>query len=197
MTDPAPGDITALLAAWQRGDPEAADRLAPLIYPELRQIAAGLMRIERGDHTLQPTALIHETYLRLVQQERIRWQDRHQFFAVAARLCQRILVDHARRRLSHKRGGDRQRLELSEVADLARQRPDLLLELDLALEQLEALEPRQAAIVRARFFGGLTETEVARALGLSRATVKRDWRLARAWLFRELRGSDTGDGDGG
>ncbi len=186
------GDITTLLGAWQRGDPQASDRLARLIYPELRKIARGLMSVERADHTLQPTALIHEAYLRLVQQKRMLWQDRHQFFAISARIIQRILVDHARRRLACKRGGRIERVALAEVRDLAAQRPDLLVELDEALDTLEKLDPTQATIVRAKFFAGLTGVEIARATGLSPATVKRQWRLAKAWLFHELNHREGG-----
>lgn len=199
MNERGTGEITTLLIAWQQGDPQASERLLPLIYPELRKIARGMMSIERSGHTLQPTALIHETYLRLLDQNRIRWQDRHQFFAVSARLTQRILVDHARRRLARKRGGDLERLDLSDIGDLAAQRPDLMVELDQALDALEQLEPRQSTIVRAKFFAGLTEAEIAQAMGLSPATIKRQWRLAKAWLFRELQGLDPrgSEDDGG
>ncbi len=181
-----PGDITEALAAWQAGDEGAADALVELIRPELHQIARGLLSMERQDHTLQPTALLHEAYLRLADQKRIRWQDRHQFFAVAARMVQRTLVDHARRRQALKRGGDRLRVPLDEVGDLATERPELLIALDSALSALERREPQQATIVRSRFFGGLTHEQIAEILGCSRTTVKRQWRMAKAWLFREL-----------
>lgn len=182
----SPGDVTDLLQAWQRGEEGAADRLVELIDPELRKMAIGLLGGERREHTLQPTALIHEAYLRLLSQDRVRWQDRHQFFAIAARMIQRILVDHARRRRAAKRGGGALRVPLEEVEDLALERPDLLIALDAALTTLEAREPMQAAIVRGRFFAGLTGDELASVHGCSRTTIKRQWRLAKAWLFREL-----------
>ncbi|MEM7349911.1 MAG: ECF-type sigma factor [Acidobacteriota bacterium] len=181
------GDVTRLLRAWQAGDEAAAERLATLIYPELHKMAKGLLSAERRDHTLQPTALLHEAYLRLAAQERIRWQDRHQFFAVAARMIQRVLVDHARRRLAAKRGGaEACRVALDDVSDLALERPDLLIELDGALEDLERRDPRMAAIVRGKFFGGLTGEQMAETLGCSSRTIKRQWRLAKAWLYRVL-----------
>lgn len=186
MSTETQGDITRLLTAWQDGDAEAAERLVRLIHPELHKMARGLLALERRDHTLQPTAVIHETYLRLVAQDRIRWQDRHQFFAVAARMVQRILVDHARRKLAVKRGGDRLRVPLDEIDDLAFERPDLVVALDEALTALEKRDPLQAAIVRGRFFAGLTSEQMAGTLGCSRTKVKRQWRLAKAWLFREL-----------
>lgn len=180
------GDITRLLRAWQGGDEQAADRLATLVYPELHKMARGLLSVERRDHTLQPTALLHEAYLRLAAQNRLAWQDRHHFFALAARMIQRILVDHARRRVANKRGGDVRRVPLDDVADLATERPDLLIALDTALEALEQQDPRLASIVRSKFFGGLTGEQIAETLGCSTRTVKRQWRVAKAWLYSVL-----------
>ena len=184
------GDITQLLRAWQDGDEQAADRLATLVYPELHKMARGLLSVERRDHTLQPTALLHEAYLRLAAQNRLTWQDRHHFFALAARMIQRVLVDHARRRVAHKRGGDVRRVPLDDVADLATERPDLLIALDTALEALEQQDPRLAAIVRSKFFGGLTGEQIAETLGCSTRTVKRQWRVAKAWLYSVLSAPD-------
>lgn len=186
MANSFQGDITRLLTAWQRGDTLASEQLVPLIYPELRKIAGGLMSIERQDHTLQPTDLIHETYLRMVEQKRVRWQDRHHFFAISARMIQRILVDHSRRRWAQKRGGRSEHIPLAEVTNLAVERPDLMIELDAALQLLETIDSIQAAIVQAKFFAGLTGVEIADVLGLSPATVKRKWRMAKLWLFHEL-----------
>lgn len=182
-------EVTRLLEAWRGGDEQAGEALMPLVYQELRKIAGGYLSIERQDHTLQPTALVHEAYLRLVDQKNVRWQSRSHFFAVAAKIIRRILVDHARRHRSAKRGGSRERVPLSEVADLAVERPDQLLALDHALDQLELIDPQRAAIVECRFFGGLTGRETAEAIGCSRATVNRQWRLAKAWLYREMSAS--------
>lgn len=196
-TPEAGGEITSLLAAWQGGDTLASEQLVPLIYPELRKIAKGLMSVERVNHTLQPTAVIHEAYLRLIQQKRVSWQDRHQFFAISARMIQRILVDHARQRWASKRGGQAEKIPLSEVADLAVERPDLLIELDEALKTLEEIDSVQASIVQAKFFAGLTGVEIAEALGLSPATVKRKWRVAKVWLFHELNKASADLGEQG
>ncbi|MEM7584318.1 MAG: ECF-type sigma factor [Acidobacteriota bacterium] len=199
----AAGDITRLLRDWQAGDAAAAETLAQRIYPELHKMAKGLLSVERRDHTLQPTALLNEAYLRLAAQDRITWQDRHQFFAVAARIIQRVLVDHARKRLRHKRGGPAsQRVPLDDVTDLVVERPDLLIELDHALEALDRRDPQLASIVRSKFFGGLTGEQIAETLGCSTRTVKRQWRVAKAWLYRVLTeapgpGRDAGPSDDG
>lgn len=185
---PSPGDVTRLIEAWRAGDEAARDRLIPIVYRQLRQRAAGHLRRERRGHTLRPTDLVHETYLRLVAQDPA-WQNREQFFAVASRMMRRILVDHARRRSAAKRG----RLCVTLTEDMARAtvaEPDLL-DLDAALEELSALDERQAALVDLRFFGGLRVEEAASALGVSVATAHRDWALAKAWLYRRLKRSTS------
>lgn len=182
MSDPDHGSASG---TGDRPVGEALDELVPLLYDDLRRLAAAVMRGERPDHTLQPTALAHEAYLRLAAQKGCRWHSRHQVLAVAARVMRRALVDHARARLAAKRGGAAVRVTLTEAE--ARSGPDVdLLALDLALERLAESDPRAVTIVELRYFAGFSVDEVAEALGLSRATVKRDWALARAWLTREL-----------
>ncbi len=183
--------MTRLLEAWRGGDEQAGEELFPLVYGELRKIAAGYLSIERPGHTLQPTALVNEAYLRLVDQKNACWQNRSHFFGIAARMMRRILVDHARRHHSAKRGGATERVPLSEVVDLAVERPDQLLTLDRALCRLEEVDPVQVKIVEYRFFGGLSNKETGEVLGCSEATVKRRWRLAKAWLYREMKGEET------
>ena len=184
MADPAL-EVTALLKDWSGGDRAALERLMPLVYGELRKVAGSYLSMERPDHTLQPTALVHEAYLRLVDQRNVDWQNRAHFFAIAAKMMRRILVDHARRRRAAKRGVPALVLETAMEEGLSRD-PELLA-LDSALSGLESLDPRQAQIVELRFFGGLTVEETAEAAGISPATVKREWRTARAWLAREIR----------
>jgi len=178
--------VTELLLAWGDGDLSALDQLIPLVHAELRQIAARCMARERPGHTLQPTALVNEVYLRLVDVERIRWQNRAHFLAVAARLMRRILVDFARSRGYQKRGGGGQRVAFDEalVVDIGRGHD--LLALDDALDELARVDERQSQIVVMRFFAGLTVEEIAGVLEISPATVMRDWKLAKAWLLREL-----------
>ncbi len=185
------GEVTRWLIAWRRGDQEAADRLMLLVYPELRRIAQVHLARERHNHTLQATALVHEAYLRLVDQNLVDWQDRSHFFAIASKIIHRILVDHARRRRYVKRGGDRVRASLADVGDLALERPEQLVELDEALRSLEAVDPLKASIVQYRFFGGLTAKEIAGIVGCSATTVHRQWLVARAWLYRELTRADA------
>lgn len=178
--------VTELLLAWCDGDREALDRLVPLVYADLRRQAKAQLARERGSHTLQPTALVHEAFLRLVDQRRSRWQNRAQFFGVAAQLMRRILVDHARGRSAAKRGGDVLRVSIDEIADVpAVPETDVLL-LHQALERLAAQDDRQARVIELRYFGGLSTEEAAAVLEVSEITVKRDWAMARAWLFREL-----------
>jgi RNA polymerase sigma factor (TIGR02999 family) len=181
-------DLTGLLLAWSRGDEAALEELMPLVYADLRRMAARQLRHERSEHSLAPTALVHELYLRLIDQRRVTWQNRAQFFAIAARLMRRVLVDHARSRHARKRGGSMAVLSLDEAGELAAEQAILdVLVVDAALGRLAALDPDQARIVELRFFGGLTIEEMAPVLGRSTRTIKREWRLARAWLHRELR----------
>lgn len=183
------GEISRLLAAWHAGERGAAERLFQVVYGELRRLAAYHMRGERAGHTLQTTALVHEVYLRLAGQD-VDWKNRGHFFAVAARAMRRILVDHARRRRAAKRGGGVAPSPLDSVVPAIDPAVDLL-DLDAALETLETLDPREARVVELRFFAGLSVPEVALALGVSDATVERDWVTARAWLRRELSGGEA------
>ncbi|MBK9062706.1 MAG: sigma-70 family RNA polymerase sigma factor [Acidobacteria bacterium] len=194
MTGPnptPPGDVTGLLLAWNGGDREALEKLVPLVYDELRKRARRALAKERRGHTLQPTALVHEAYMRLVDQSRVPWQDRFHFYAVSARAMRQVLVDHARRRLADKRDGGKTFVPLSRAGDEAATPPPSLdvLALDQALERLASLDPRQAKLVELRVYGGLTIDEAAEALEVSAATVSRDWRHAEAWLHREMAGS--------
>lgn len=183
MSTPGYGDVTRLLRSWSGGDQQALSELLPFVYRELHLLAAAHIRRERPDHTLQPTALIHEAYLRMVDQTHVHSETRAQFFAIAANLMRQILVNHAERHRAAKRGnGNKVSLEDAAGATL-RQDPDILT-LDEALDKLAMLEPRQSQIVELRFFGGLTEEEIAGVIGVSRTTVKREWRIARAVLFQ-------------
>lgn len=179
--------VTELLLAWSGGDTSVDDELMSQVYEELRRVARQALRRERSDHTLQATALVHETYLRLIDQRTVTWQSRHHFLALAAQMMRRILVDHARKRRFAKRGGGVATLSLDTVLELplAEQGPDLLA-LDDALNDLGKNEPEQARLVELRFFAGLSIQETADALSLSPATVDRRWRLAKAWLYRAL-----------
>jgi RNA polymerase sigma factor (TIGR02999 family) len=178
--------VTQLLAAYRAGDVEAMDQLIPIVYAELRRMAARHLRRERGEHTLQPTALVHEAYLRMVDQSDAPWQDRAHFLGCAAHLMRNILVDHARRRNAAKRGKGDARVTLGEAADVAQGTDVDLVALDDALRALEAIDPRQSRMVELRFFGGLSIEEAAEVLGLSSAQVRREWTVVRAWLRREL-----------
>ena len=179
------GEVTVLLRRWRAGDAGALEKLTPLVYQELRALARGYLRSERADHTLQPTALVNEAFLKLIGQDRVDWETRSQFIGLAAQAMRRILVDHARRRLADKRPDPKQRLDL-EHAEGVPDRPEELVALDTALEDLARLDPRQAQVVELKYFGGLELEEVASALGISTATVTREWRLARAWLWKAL-----------
>jgi len=183
---PKTGPVTGLLRAWGRGDLEAREKLMPLVYEELRRRAAAYLRRERPDHTLQPTALIHEAYLRLVGQERVLWQNRAHFYGVAAQMMRRILVDHARGHRRGKRFGAAVRVTLDDRAGSAKPPDCELMLLDQALNELAAMDPQQAQIVELRYFGGLTEDEVADVLTVSRSTVTREWLIARGWLYRRI-----------
>ena len=179
--------MSELLHAWGQGDTAARDQLLPLIYEELRKRAAAYLKRERADHTLQPTALVHEAYLRLAGQNRVNWQNRAHFFGIAAQMMRRILVDHARERQAAKRPGRALRVALNELSAGSMRPPDCeLLLLDQALEELSTLDPHQGRIVEMRYFAGLSEGEVAEVLSVSRSTVTREWQAARAWLYRRI-----------
>lgn len=187
-SDRSRGEVTALLRRWGQGDQRAFERLTELVYDELRRMARGYLAGERPDHTLQPTALVHETYLRLVDHKSMTWEDRRHFFAIAATTMRRILVDHARSRRREKRGGDRPLVSLDAVGDLAAgERAAEVVAIDEALERLAVEDPRKASVVELRFFAGLTNQEAAEVLGCSEPTVRRHWRTAKLWLYRELR----------
>ena len=178
--------VTELLADWSRGDLQAREALLPLVYAELRQLAASYLRRERSDHTLQPTALVHEAYLRLVEERKVDWQGRSHFFSVAATLMRRILVDHARAHVADKRGGGVPRVPLTDTIAMSQERPADLLALDEGLTRLASVDPQQGRVVELRAFAGLSVAETSQALGISPATVKRDWAMAKAWLAREI-----------
>ena len=180
-------DITGLLVAWRGGDATALDRLFPLVYEELRRIAHRQLTRERSGHTLSTTALVHEAYLRLVDQHRAEWADRAQFFAIAARMMRRILVDSARQHLAGKRDGTRKQVSLEDQDLSLEDRADLLVAVDEALQRLTAVDERAGRVVECRFVGGYTESETAEALGITDRTVRRDWVRAKAWLYEALR----------
>lgn len=187
MTAPC-GEITALLKRVGVGDERAREQLMERVYRELQRLAGYYMRGERVDHTLQPTALVHEAYLRLFGQEQIDWRNHSHFVHGAARAMRQILVDHARRRATAKRAGEQKKVSFNESAVLVSdQRPEIMLALDEALQSLESLDPRQAVIVEMLYFTGMTQQESAQALGLSEITIRREWRTARAWLRGEIR----------
>ena len=179
-------DITELIADVRQGNHDAADDLFRRVYQELRRLAGSYMRHERPDHTLQPTALVHEAYMRLIDQRNLPGESRAHFFGVAASVMRRILIDHARAHRANKRGGRDVKVPLDDSAALALEHPDSLLEIDQALERLATLDPRQARVVELRFFGGLSVEEIAGILGVGTRTVDRDWRIARGWLRRQL-----------
>jgi RNA polymerase sigma factor (TIGR02999 family) len=187
-----PEGVTQLLVDWSKGDQKALDKLMPLVYSELRRLASNYLRRERQGHTLQPTALVNEAYLKLIDQKNARWQNRAQFFGVSAQLMRRILVDHARAHQAGKRGGsDRQRLSITSAGQIGAKRaisePAIdLLALHEALSELAEIDPQQGRIVELKFFGGLSIEETAEILGIGHATVERDWKMARAWLRRKL-----------
>jgi RNA polymerase sigma factor (TIGR02999 family) len=182
-------DVTEALQAWREGQEGAEERLARLVYDELHRLAERFLRGERPGHTLQPTALVHEAYLDLVDQKRVDWQSRKHFFAIAARVMRRILVDYARWHLRQKRGGGRERVPLESVSGFGVERLPELVALDDALAALAKTDPRKAAVIELRYFGGFSVEETAEILGISAPTVGRHWRMARAWLFREIYGA--------
>jgi len=186
MGDEQSHDVTQLLRRLSAGDRSAKNELLPHVYAELKRLAAAQLRNERPGHTLQATALVHEVYLRLTNSEAPPWQDRLHFFAVAAKLMRRILVDHVRRRQAGKRGGAAVKISFDDALQISNEQCSLIDHLDEALDRLSKLHPRKADIVELRFFGGLTEDEIASLFGISSRTVKRDWMTARAWLYGEL-----------
>jgi RNA polymerase sigma factor (TIGR02999 family) len=181
-------DIAALLEEIANGEDGAAETLMPLVYDRLRFLAKKLLGHESPAHTLQPTALVNEAYLRMVGQRQVEWQGKTHFFAIGAKMMRRILVDHARRKLSHKRGGGAHRIELADDLCVSNRNNEDILAIEDALEKLANLDPRQAQVVELRFYGGLTVEEVAEGLGVSKRTVESDWTMLRAWLRRELSG---------
>ena len=182
--------ITQLLERWSQGDEEALDQLMPLVYDELHRLAGAYLRSERREHTLQPTALVNEAYLKLVRQRNIQWQNRAQFFGVAAQLMRRILVDHARANSADKRGGDRVNVSLKNIGAFGTQPTTDVLALHDVLNRLAEIDPDQSRIVELRFFGGLTIEEAAEVMQVSHSTVEREWKIAKAWLKRELTKSE-------
>jgi RNA polymerase sigma factor (TIGR02999 family) len=186
MASPSAADITQILQAWTAGDAQALDRLLPMVYEELRRIARCHMGAERQGRTLETTALVNEAYIRLVDSARVRWEDRAHFFALSSQLMRRILVDAARARGAAKRWGPAERTEYDEAMVVAEGRAAQLIALDEALQRLERFDPRKAKVIEMRFFGGLNADEIARVLGISAPSVLRDWKLAKAWLAREV-----------
>ena len=186
MSSPSPHEVTRLLLDWSNGNQAALNKLMPLVYDELRRLAHHYMSRERPGHTLQATALVNQAYLRLVEQKNVHWQNRAQFFAIAAQLMRRILVDHARSHQYAKRGGGARKVSLDEAAVVSQERAADVVALDDALVGLAAIDPQQSRIVELRFFGGLTVEETAEVLKLSPATIKREWSTAKAWLYHEI-----------
>ena len=181
-------EVTLLLAKWGEGNQQALEELTPLVYRELRRLAASYLRKERQGHTLQPTALVHEAYLRLVDQSNPNWQNQSHFYGVAARLMRQILVDHARQRRAGKRGGSRVRVTLDHALSFQPERSGDLLALNSSLNALEKFDPRKCKAIELRYFGGLSLEEIAKTLDVSAVTVRRDLRLAQAWLHNEMQG---------
>jgi len=184
--EPASTDVTSLLKRYSNGDQGALVDLIPQIYDELRRLASSYLRAERLDHTLQTTALVHEAYLRLVDQKQVEWNNRNHFFGVAAQMMRRILVDHARKHVSLKRGGSFARISLEQAAVFSRERPRELIAVDELLTRLASLDPQGSRIVELRFFAGFSLEETAEVMGLSIARVRRDWSVTKAWFTREL-----------
>ncbi len=191
MNDSAESAATALLIAWGAGDEEARERMLPLVYDELRRLAARYLRRERPGHTLQPTALVHEAYVRLIDQRQVDWSNRAQFIGLAAVMMRRILVNHARDRVADKRGAGAEHVPLTVAGDPMGAPEVDLLDLHDALDRLAGLDQRKAQIVELKFFGGLTIEEIAETVGISRATVEREWKFARAWLFSAISGAPS------
>ncbi|HEY0079786.1 MAG TPA: sigma-70 family RNA polymerase sigma factor [Pyrinomonadaceae bacterium] len=191
MTTPLPKDVTQLLIDWSDGKREALDKLLPLVYDELRQLAERYLRRERKDHTLQATALVHEAYLKLIDQRSVHWQNRAHFFGVAAQAMRRILVDHARGHQAVKRGSGDIKISLDENLLVSDERAAELVALDDAMNALAEIDPQKSQIVELRFFGGLSIEETAEVLGIGTATVIRQWRMAKAWLYQAVTGEES------
>ncbi|MCG3163292.1 MAG: hypothetical protein JMDDDDMK_04681 [Acidobacteria bacterium] len=187
MDAPPPNEITRQLIAWSHGDAEALEQLIPTVYQELRRMAGRYLRQENPGHTLQPTALVHEAWLRLIDQTRVNWQNRAQFFGVAAQMMRRILVDHAKTKHREKRGGGASKLSLDDVINLSQERAADLIALDDALDALARIDERKSRVVELRYFGGFSVEETAQILEVSPDTVMRDWKMAKAWLYQELK----------
>ena len=187
METPSPKDLTRLLVDWSKGDPQALGQLMPIVYDELRSLAGRYLRRERSDHTLQPTALVNEAYMRLIDQHSVRWQNRAHFFGVAAQMMRRILVDHAKGHRREKRGGGARKVSLDEAIELTDERADGLVALDEALTALAQFDERKSRVVELRYFGGLSVEETAEVLQVSVNTILRDWKLAKAWLFNQIK----------
>ena len=185
-------EVTRLLRDWSGGDAGAAERLMPLVYEELRRLARSYLRRERSDHTLQTTALVNEAYLKLVDQSRVSWQDRHHFFGIAAQMMRRVLIDHARAHAAEKRGGPQGKVSLEEANVPTGERAMELVELDDALQRLAEVFPRKGKVVELRFFGGFSVEETADILGVSDKTVMREWESAKLWLYRQMDGGGAG-----
>lgn len=191
MGSTSPQDVTRLLQDLIEGDEEAPDKLMPLVYDELRRLAGGYMRRERSDHTLQPTALVHEAYMRLVREKEVRWKNRSHFFGIAARLMREILINYAKAHNSAKRGGSMHKIALDDARILPREQATELIALDEALRNFEKDYPRQSRVVELKFFGGMEAKEIAEILQVHEKTVMRDWNFAKLWLFRELNGKEA------
>ena len=183
---PSPHELTQLLIDWSNGSQDALEQLCPLVYEELRRLAHRYMSRERPGHSLQTTAVVHEAYLRLIDQKHVQWQNRAHFFAIAAQMMRRILITHAQSRAYAKRGGGTLNVSLDEAAILSRERASELIALDEALTSLTAIDLRRSRVVELRFFGGLSNEEIAEVLKISANTVTRDWNVAKAWLYREM-----------
>ncbi len=193
METPPTNDITTQLLAWNQGDAAALEQLIPAVYQELRRMAERYLRQENPGHTLQPTALVHEAYLRLIDQTLVEWQNRAHFFGVAAQMMRRILVDHAKAKHRDKRGGGAFKLSLDEIADYTHERAAELVALDDALQSLAAFDERKSRVVELRYFGGLSVEETAEVLDISPNTVMRDWNMAKAWLYQEISNESRND----
>lgn len=191
MGDELQHEVTAILHDWSGGDRNAPERLMPLVYDELRRLARGYLAKERGGHTLQPTALVNEAYLRLVDQTRVNWQNRAHFYGIASSMMRRVLIDHARAHATEKRGGGTIRLSIDDVQVSLEERATSFVALDEAMKRLEQMDERKCKVVEMRFFGGLSDEEIAEVLGVTTRTVLRDWKTARLWLYRELSADQT------